>query len=143
MLLDLYSRRVVGWALRKSLSRDLAMAALGHALTCRRPPRGLIHHTDRGSQYASQEYRGLLDQHGVTCSMSAAGNCYDNAVSESFFATLKKELVHGCAFETRSEAYDAISDYIENYYNAKRRHSAAGNQSPINFELANAGELAA
>jgi transposase InsO family protein len=75
--------------------------------------------------------------------MSAAGNCYDNAVAESFFATLKKELVHGCAFETRSEAYDAISDYIENYYNAKRRHSAADNQSPINFELANSARLAA
>ena len=143
VLLDLYSRRVVGWALRKSLSRELAVAALQHALTCRRPPPGLVHHTDRGSQYASQEYRNLLDAHGARCSMSAAGNCYDNAVAESFFATLKKELVHGCAFETRSEAYDAISDYIENYYNARRRHSAAGNQSPINFELANSGRLAA
>jgi len=143
VLLDLYSRRVVGWALRKSLSRELAVSALQHAVTCRRPPAGLVHHTDRGSQYASQEYRNLLDVNGVRCSMSAAGNCYDNAVAESFFATLKKELVHGCAFETRSEAYDAISDYIENYYNAKRRHSAAGNQSPINFELANSGRLAA
>lgn len=143
VLIDLYSRRVVGWALRKSLSRELAVAALQHALTCRRPPPGLVHHTDRGSQYASQEYRNLLDAHGARCSMSAAGNCYDNAVAESFFATLKKELVHGCAFETRSEAYDAISDYIENYYNARRRHSAAGNQSPINFELANSGQLAA
>ena len=143
VLLDLYSRRVVGWAMRKSLSRELAVSALRQALTRRRPPHGLVHHTDRGSQYASQEYRGLLHQHGARCSMSAAGNCYDNAVAESFFATLKKELVHGCAFETRSEAYDAISDYIENYYNAKRRHSAAGNQSPINFELANSGRLAA
>jgi transposase InsO family protein len=143
VLLDLYSRRVVGWALRKSLSRELALAALDHALTCRRPPPGLVHHTDRGSQYASQQYRSVLHQHDARCSMSAAGNCYDNAVAESFFATLKKELVHGCAFETRSEAYDAISNYIENYYNAKRRHSAAGNQSPINFELANSGRLAA
>jgi putative transposase len=143
VLLDLYSRRVVGWALRKSLSRDVAVSALEHALTCRRPPPGLVHHTDRGSQYASTEYRQLLARHGAACSMSAAGNCYDNAVAESFFATLKKELVHGCAFETRSEAYDAISDYIENYYNAKRRHSAAGNLSPINFELAHVGQLAA
>lgn len=143
VLLDLYSRRVVGWALRKSLSRELAIAALEHAVTCRRPPPGLTHHTDRGCQYASHEYRGLLDKHGLRCSMSAAGNCYDNAVAESFFATLKKELVHGCAFETRSEAYDAISDYIENYYNAKRRHCAAGNQSPINFELAYSANLAA
>jgi putative transposase len=115
VLLDLYSRRVVGWALRKSLNRELAVSALEHALTCRKPPPGLLHHTDRGSQYASHEYRILLDKHGLRCSMSAAGNCYDNAVSESFFATLKKELVHGYAFETRSEAYDAISDYIENW----------------------------
>jgi transposase InsO family protein len=143
VLLDLYSRRVVGWALRKSLSRELAVSALKHALTLRRPPPGLVHHTDRGSQYASQEYRGVLQQHGAACSMSAAGNCYDNAVAESFFATLKKELVHGCAFETRSEAYDAISDYIENYYNPKRRHSAVGNVSPINFELVNTPRIAA
>ena len=143
VLLDLYSRRVVGWAMRKSLSRELAVAALQHAVTCRKPPPGLVHHTDRGSQYASHEYRGLLDRHGARCSMSAAGNCYDNAVAESFFATLKKELVHGCAFETRSEAYDAISQYIENYYNAKRLHRAVGNVSPINFELANSGQLAA
>jgi transposase InsO family protein len=143
VLIDLYSRRVVGWALRKSLNRELAIAALLHALTCRKPPPGLVQHTDRGCQYASYEYRTLLDEHGLRCSMSAAGNCYDNAVAESFFATLKKELVHGCAFETRSEAYDAISDYIENYYNAKRRHSAAGNQSPINFELAHSAQLAA
>lgn len=143
VLLDLYSRRVVGWALRKTLSRDLALAALEHALTCRRPSPGLVHHTDRGSQYASREYRRRLSDHGAACSMSAAGNCYDNAVAESFFATLKKELVYGCAFETRTEAYDAISEYIENYYNAKRRHSAAGNQSPINFELAHTTRLAA
>ena len=143
VLLDLYSRRVVGWALRKSLSRELAVSALKHALTGRRPPPGLVHHTDRGSQYASHEYRGVLQRHSAASSMSAAGNCYDNAVAESFFATLKKELVHGCAFETRSEAYDAISDYIENYYNPKRRHSAVGNVSPINFELANRPRIAA
>ncbi|HEX5100664.1 MAG TPA: IS3 family transposase, partial [Polyangiaceae bacterium] len=143
VLLDLYSRRVVGWALRKSLSRELAVSALKHVLTRRRPPPGLVHYTGRGSQYASQEYRGVLQQHGATCSMSAAGNCYDNAVAESLFATLKTELVHGCAFETRSEAYDAISDYIENHYNPKRRHSAVGNVSPVNFELANAPRIAA
>jgi len=143
VLLDLYSRRVVGWALRKSLSRDLAVSALKHALTQRRPPPGLVHHTDRGCQYASGEYRQLLERHRAACSMSAAGDCWDNAVAESFFATLKKELVHGCAFETRTEAYDAISDYIENYYNPKRRHSAAENQSPINFELAHSARLAA
>jgi putative transposase len=143
VLLDLYSRRVVGWALRKALTRDLAVSTLTHALARRRPPPGLVHHTDRGCQYASGEYRRLLTKHGAACSMSAAGDCWDNAVAESFFATLKKELVHGCAFETRSEAYDIISDYIENYYNAKRRHSAAGNLSPINFELAHSRRLAA
>lgn len=143
VLIDLYSRRVVGWAMRKSLNRELALAALQQAITRRRPAPGLVHHTDRGSQYASQDYRDALSAHGARCSMSAAGNCYDNAVAESFFATIKKELVHGCAFETRSEAYDAISNYIENYYNAKRRHSAVGNESPVNFELANCGQLAA
>jgi putative transposase len=143
VLLDLFSRRVVGWALRKSLALDLATAALRHALSLRRPPSGLVHHTDRGCQYASGAYRRMLERQGAKCSMSAAGDCWDNAVAESFFATLKKELVHRCAFQTRTEAYDAIADYIENYYNPKRRHSAAGNQSPINFELAYAAQLAA
>jgi putative transposase len=143
VLLDLFSRRVVGWALRKSLALDLATAALRHALSLRRPPSGLVHHTDRGCQYASGAYRRMLERQGAKCSMSAAGDCWDNAVAESFFATLKKELVHRCAFQTRTEAYYAIADYIENYYNPKRRHSAAGNQSPINFELAYAAQLAA
>jgi transposase InsO family protein len=143
VLIDLYSRRVVGWALRRTLSRELAIAALKRALATRRPPPGLVHHTDRGCQYASAEYRRILEQHGVRCSMSAAGNCWDNSVAESFFATLKKELVHGCAYQTRTEAYDSISQYIENYYNAKRRHSAAGNLTPIDFELDRAQPVAA
>jgi transposase InsO family protein len=143
VLLDLYSRRVVGWAMGKSLSRDLAIAALEQALTLRTPPPGLVHHTDRGCQYASRDYRQLLERHGAICSMSGVGDCWDNAVAESFFATLKKELVHGCAFHTRSEAYDAIHDYIENYYNPKRRHSSAGNCSPVDFELAQELQLAA
>ena len=86
----------------------------------REPPLGLVQHADRGCQYASREYRGLLDEHGVLRSIVAAGNCYDNAIPDSFFATLKKELLHGCAFRKRSEAHDAISNYIENYCNAKR-----------------------
>jgi transposase InsO family protein len=94
VLIDLFSRLVVGWALRKSLNRELAVSALERTLACRRPPLGLLHHTDRGSQYASHEYRELLERHGARCSMSAADNCYDNAVAESFLATLKKELVH-------------------------------------------------
>ena len=143
VLLDLFSRRVVGWTLGKSLSRDLAVSTLKHALARRRPPPGMIHHTDRGCQYASGDYRRLLERNGAACSMSAAGDCWDNAVAESFFATLKKELVHGCAFATRSEAYDAISRYIDHYYNPKRRHSAAAFLSPINFELAHSAQLAA
>lgn len=135
VLIDLYSRRVVGWALRKSLSRELAIAALSKALLQRRPEPGLIHHTDRGCQYASGDYQALLEHSGIVCSMSKAGCCWDNAVAESFFGTLKKELVHGCLFVTRTEAYDAISDYIENYYNPKRRHSANGFVSPNEFEL--------
>lgn len=135
VLLDLFSRRVVGWAIGRSLDRELALRALRMAITRRAPPRGLIHHTDRGCQYASAEYRALLERHGLRGSMSRVGDCWDNAVAESFFATLKKELVHGCAFVTRSEAYDAIADYIENYYNTIRRHSSAGFNSPARFEL--------
>ena len=96
---------------------------------------GLVHHTDRGSQYTSAEYRERLRAHGIDASMSRVGDCWDNAVAESFFATLKKELVHGCAFQTRTEAYDAIADYIENYYNAVRRHSAIGYRTPVEMEL--------
>lgn len=130
VLIDLYSRKVVGWALDKSLSRELPLAALRMALVTRRPPPGLVHHTDRGCQYSSGDYRAALEERGLVCSMSRAGNCWDNAVSESFFATLKKELVHRVVFATRSQAYDSISEYIDNYYNARRRHSANGYQSP-------------
>jgi len=142
VLVDLYSRRVVGWALRKSLNRELAIAALKQALLRRKPEPGLIHHSDRGCQYASNEYRELLKRHNVRPSMGAAGCCWDNAVAESFFSTLKKELVHGCLFATRTEAYDTISDYIENYYNQKRRHSANGFVSPNQFELRGCGHHA-
>lgn len=127
-------------------------------MRCGMPSRNAGRHLDscttrmRGCQYASREYRDILERHRVACGMSAALDCYDNAVAESFFAALKKELVHGCAFETRTEACDTISDYIENYYNAKRRHSAVGNLSPstiyhlpstIDFELTHVGQLAA
>jgi putative transposase len=130
VLIDLYSRRVVGWSLKETLSRELALQALTNALRLRRPAPGLIHHTDRGCQYASGDYRRVLGLHGLRASMSRRGNCWDNAVAESFFATLKKELVHGCAFQTRTEAYDVIGNYIENFYSAKRRHSTIGNISP-------------
>lgn len=143
VLLDLYSRRVVGWALRETLHRELAVTTLQNALALRRPPAGLICHSDRGSQYASAEYRALLAKHGARASMSGAGNCYDNAVAESFFASLKKELVHSRAFQTRTEAYDAVAEYIDHYYNAKRPHSAAQSMSPTKFELATARQHAA
>lgn len=143
VLLDLFSRRVVGWALAKTLERELAIQALTNALVKRRPAPGLIHHTDRGCQYASADYRELLQDNEMVCSMSRVGDCWDNAVAESFFATIKKELIHTYAFATRSEAYDAIADYIENYYNPERRHSSAGNTSPANFELAHTMGLAA
>ena len=130
MLLDLYSRRVVGWALRKSLNRELAVSALQHALTARKPPVGLVHHTDRGSQYASSQYRQLLTRHGAACSMSAAGNCYDNAVAESFFATLKKELVRRRTWPTRPELIGEVVDYIEAFYDTTGRHSTLGYLSP-------------
>jgi len=143
VLLDLYSRRVVGWALRKSLHRELALAALEMAITNRRPKRGLVHHTDRVSQYASADYRKVLRRHGLRSSMSAVGACWDNAVAESFFATLKKELVHRCIFQTRTEAYDAISHYIENYYNATRRHSTNNYITPVAFELTSGPRRAA
>ncbi len=143
VLLDLYSRRVVGWALRSTLDRELALAALRQALVRRSPSAGLVHHTDRGCQYTSQDYRDLLARHGARSSMSRVGDCWDNAVAESFFATLKKELVHGCAFITRTEAYDAIADYIENYYNPVRRHSAIGYLTPVEIELTNQLPLAA
>jgi putative transposase len=143
VLLDLCSRRVVGWALRRTLSRELALGALRRALRDRGDVRGLVHHTDRGSQYASRGYRQVLAQHGIRQSMSGTGNCYDNAVAESFFATLKKELVHRHVFATRTEAYDAIADYIENFYNAKRRHSAIGYRTPVEHERITRAPIAA
>jgi transposase InsO family protein len=143
VLLDLCSRRVVGWALRRTLSRELALGALRRALRDRGDVRGLVHHTDRGSQYASRGYRQVLAQHGIRQSMSGAGNCYDNAVAESFFASLKKELVHRHVFATRTEAYDAIAVYIENFYNAERRHSAIGYLTPVEHERINQAPIAA
>jgi putative transposase len=143
VLLDLFSRRVVGWRLGKSLDRELALGALRKAIGCRRPKPGLIHHTDRGCQYVSADYRELLRRHGMRPSMSRAGDCWDNAVAESFFASLKKELVHSSAFATRTEAYDAIQDYIEHYYNTRRRHSTIGHVTPSHFEATSALRAAA
>lgn len=134
VLLDVFSRKVVGWALRKTLGRELVLAALDKALLLRDPPLGLVHHTDRGSQYASRDYRRRLAETGLLQSMSRPANCYDNALAESFFATLDKECIHRLSFATRTEAYDAVADYIDNFYNPERRHSSLGHVSPVRFE---------
>jgi putative transposase len=135
VLLDLGSRRVIGWALDATPDRGLVSTALRRALAARTPGRGLLHHSDRGSVYASGEYRAQLDAHGITVSMSRIGNCWDNAVAESFFATLKTELVHDARWRTRAQATDAIADFIECWYNRQRRHSSLGYLSPVEYEL--------
>jgi transposase InsO family protein len=134
VVMDLYSRRIVGWAMSDSLERHLVIAALQMAIQMRQPPPGLLHHSDRGSQYASDDYQALLTQHQMCCSMSRTGNCYDNAPMESFFGSLKTELVHHCYYQTKAEAKTDIFEYIEVFYNRFRRHSALAYQSPVNFE---------
>jgi transposase InsO family protein len=134
VVVDLFSRRVVGWATSDRLGEGVALEALGMGLARRRPPPGLLHHSDRGSQYASAEYRAVLAGHGMERSMSGVGSCWDNAVAESFFATLKVELDHDGAWRTRAEAHRAVFDYIELFYNGERRHSTLGYLSPSAFE---------
>lgn len=133
-VLDLFSRRVVGFSVQKTLERELVIQALRAALLCRRPSAGLLCHSDRGSQYASQDYQHQLTQAGLICSMSRKGNCYDNAVMESFFASFKQELIHRCSFHTTEEARLAIFEWIEVFYNRQRRHSSLGYLSPAAFE---------
>jgi len=136
VVLDLYSRRVVGWAMDSHLETPLVLAALHLALGRRQPPATLLHHSDRGSQYASAAYQAALVACQAQASMSRAGNCYDNAPMESFFATLKVERVHQCRYKTRVEARQDIVAYIEGFYNPTRRHSALGYRSPMEFEQA-------
>jgi transposase InsO family protein len=135
VLLDLFSRRVVGWATSATNDGELALRALDQALRARRPRPGLVHHTDRGSPYASDDYRRALDAHAVVASMSRTGDCYDNAVAESFFATLKTEHVDHEDFATRAHGTASIGEYIEEFYNCSRRHSHVGYLSPLEFEL--------
>jgi len=135
VLLDLFSRRVVGWATSDTNDRWLALAALQQALRARRPAPGLVHHTDRGSPYASEEYRSVLADHEVVASMSATGDCFDNAVAESFFASLKTEWVDRHDYETHAEAVTSVADYIDVFYNPARRHSHLDYVSPIEFEM--------
>ena len=142
VLLDLYSRAVIGWSLDRSLSTDGALRTLRQALGARQPAEGLIHHTDRGCQYASVMYRAVLDEHGVIPSMSRRGNCWDNAVSESFFASFKKERVRGKTFDSFSHAHRVAAQYIDGFYNPRRRHSAADGLSPFDFEAFHAKRVA-
>jgi putative transposase len=131
---DLYSRRVVGWSMADHLESRLVVDALELAVQRRLPGQGLLAHSDRGSQYASDHYQRLLGKHGITCSMSRRADCWDNAPMESLFASLKKELVHDADFATRAEARAALVEYIEAFYNSKRRHSALGYVSPAEYE---------
>lgn len=136
VLLDLCSRRVVGWACSDRITHDLVLSALEQAVQQRQPPRGLLHHSDRGSQYTCEDYRIELSHRGLQMSMSRRGDCYDNAVVESFFSTLKAELEGYGSYETRQQAVSELFEYIEIFYNRQRRHSFLGYRSPAAFEAA-------
>jgi len=134
VVLDLYSRTVVGWSMGERITRDLVIQALTMAIWRRRPQAGLIVHSDRGSQYASNDYQQLLERYGFLCSMSRKGDCYDNAAMESFFHSLKVEQTEGKRYATREDARADVFEYIESYYNRQRRHSTLNYQSPSDFE---------
>lgn len=136
--LDLFHRKVIGWAMGRWIARQLAIDALTMAIRNGHRKPGLIHHSDQGVQYASNEFQAALKSYGIRCSMSRKGDCWDNAVAESFFHTLKVELIHGKIYNTRQEARTAIFDYIEVFYNRQRRHSHLGYLSPVDFEKKNA-----
>ena len=136
-ILDLYSRRLTGWAMSVHINTELILAAWGMALTQRQPPAGLVFHSDRGVQYASHDYRQALENAQAITSMSRKGNCYDNAARESFWSTLKQELIYRRHFKTRDEARQAIFDFIEVFYNRRRLHSSLDYRSPLDFETQN------
>lgn len=142
-IIDVFSRRVVGWAMADHLRTELPLEALGMALGIRQPAVGLVHHSDRGCQYASETYRSELAARGIVCSMSRVGDCWDNAVAESFFATLKVELIYRRPWPTKAEARAAIHEYIAAFYNPHRRHSALGYLSPMAYEVQHAAAVAA
>lgn len=141
VVIDLYSRRVVGWSMSQYMTRRLVVDALRMAIDARAPASDLIHHSDRGGQYTSDDFRDELEKHNIECSMSSTGTCYDNAVAESFFGLLKRERVNRKSYRTREEARADIFDYIEVFYNRKRRHGYVGNISPVDFERQSAGSL--
>jgi putative transposase len=134
VVMDLYSRRIVGWSMSRRNSRHLVLNALSMALGQRHVEGELIHHSDRGAQYLSDDFQALLKKHGIGCSLSGAGSCYDNAAVESFFASLKRERVKRRKYRTRDQARTDVFDYIERFYNRQRRHSYVGNISPVEFE---------
>jgi putative transposase len=134
VVIDLYSRRVVGWAIDRRMKKALVIRALLMAINLRKPPPGLIHHSDRGSQYASRAYQKLLKQHGMICSMSRKGNCWDNAPVERFFSSLKREWTGDRLYRTREEAIADIREYVAVYYNSKRLHSTLGYMTPMDYE---------
>ncbi len=134
VVMDLYSRRIIGWSMSRRINRRLVLKALSMALGQRRVTSDLIHHSDRGVQYLSDDFQDLLKANGITCSMSDKGSCYDNAVVESFFASLKRERINRTKYRTRDEARADVFDYIERFYNRQRRHGYVGNISPVEFE---------
>ena len=134
VVMDLYSRRIVGWSMSRRINRHLVVNALTMALDQRRPSGGLIHHSDRGVQYLSDDFQDLLKANAITCSMSDTGSCYDNAVVESFFASLKRERTKRRNYRTRDEARADVFDYIERFYNRRRPHGSAGRMSPLKYE---------
>lgn len=134
VVLDLFSRQVVGWSMKRNITTDLALDSLTMALWRRRPPKDLIVHSDQGCQYTSYDWRSMLSQHGLVASMSRKGNCHDNAVAESFFQLLKRERIKRKIYKTRDDARNDIFDYIELFYNPKRRHGNNNDLSPIEFE---------
>ena len=142
VVIDLYSRRVVGWSMSQWISRRLVIDALRMAIDARQPGGDLIHHSDRGGQYTSDDFRNELAKHNIQCSMSSTGNCYDNAVAESFFGLIKRERINRKRYRTREQARADIFDYIEVFYNRKRRHGYLGNISPVDFEARSTGSLA-
>jgi putative transposase len=134
-VVDLFSRRVVGWSMSATMTAQLVTDALVMAIWRRGKPRALLHHSDRGSQYTSEQFQRLMVDHGVTCSMSRSGNCWDNAAMESFFSSLKTERTARKTYRTRDDARADVFDYIERFYNPKRRHSTIGYMSPMDFEM--------
>ena len=132
--MDLFARTIAGWSMENTMTAQLPLNALNMAVSRRKPPAGLIHHSDRGSQYASQAFQNALRENEMLCSMSNKGDCWDNAVVESFFETLKRELVDGCVYHSHEEARKAIFEYVEVYYNRKRRHSSLGYLTPLEAE---------